>query len=93
MLLSIDVIIDLMTRQDCLAGGAYEAVAAGTLLIVSDTEVLSLDSRLGHFLPTTLQEILPGRSLWRSCRKRSLLNRCEISREIVFEVEQVKGRV
>ena len=40
MLLSVDVIIDLMTRQDCLAGGAYEAVAAGTPLIVSNSEVL-----------------------------------------------------
>jgi len=40
MLFSVDVIIDLTTRRDCLVCGAYEAVAAGTPLIVSNSEVL-----------------------------------------------------
>jgi len=40
MLFSVDVVIDLTTRKDCLVCGAYEAVAMGKPLITSDTEVL-----------------------------------------------------
>lgn len=37
---SVDVVIDLTTREDCLVCGAYEAVAAGKPLIISDTKAL-----------------------------------------------------
>jgi glycosyltransferase involved in cell wall biosynthesis len=40
MLHSCDVIIDITDRADCLLCGAYEAVAAGTPLIVSDSAAL-----------------------------------------------------
>ena len=40
LLISCDCIIDLTTRKDCLVCGAYEAIAAGTPLILSNTEVL-----------------------------------------------------
>jgi glycosyltransferase involved in cell wall biosynthesis len=40
MLHSCDVIMDLTTRENCLVCGAYEAVAAGKPLIVSDTRAL-----------------------------------------------------
>ena len=47
MLFSVDVIVDLTTRQDCLVCGAYEAVAAGTPLIVSDSEALRRQFSIG----------------------------------------------
>ena len=37
---SVDAVIDLTTRQDCLVCGAYEAVAAETPLILSDTPAI-----------------------------------------------------
>jgi len=40
MLYSADVIIDLTTRENCLLCGAYEAVACGTPLVLSDTHTL-----------------------------------------------------
>jgi glycosyltransferase involved in cell wall biosynthesis len=40
LLRSVDVIIDLTTREDCLVCGAYEAVAAGKPLIASDTKAM-----------------------------------------------------
>jgi len=40
LLSSCDVIIDLTTREDCLVCGAYEAISAGTPLILSDTKAL-----------------------------------------------------
>lgn len=40
LLLGADVIVDLTTREDCLVCGAYEAVAAGVPLVVSDTKAL-----------------------------------------------------
>lgn len=40
LLNSCDLVIDLTTRENCLVCGAYEAVAAGKPLIVSDTKVL-----------------------------------------------------
>lgn len=40
ILFSVDVIIDLTTRENCLVCGAYEAVAAEKPLIVSGTQVL-----------------------------------------------------
>lgn len=40
MLFSVDVIIDLTTREDCIVCGAYEALAVEKPLIISDTKVL-----------------------------------------------------
>ncbi len=40
LLSSVDVIIDLTLRDNCLVCGAYEAVAIGKPLILSDTEAL-----------------------------------------------------
>ncbi len=40
ILFSADVILDLTTRENCLVCGAYESVAAGKPLIVSDTKAL-----------------------------------------------------
>lgn len=40
LLYSADLILDLTTRPDCLVCGAYEAISAGTPLILSDTNVL-----------------------------------------------------
>lgn len=37
---SVDIILDLTTRENCLVCGAYEAVAAEQILIVSDTQIL-----------------------------------------------------
>jgi glycosyltransferase involved in cell wall biosynthesis len=37
---SVKVAVDLTTRDDCLVRGAYEALAAGTPFVVSDTPVL-----------------------------------------------------
>lgn len=39
LLRTADVVIDLTTREDCLVCGAYEAVAAGRPLVLSDTAV------------------------------------------------------
>lgn len=39
LLFEADVIIDLTSRSDCLVCGAYEAVAAGTPMLLSDSEV------------------------------------------------------
>ena len=47
MLHSVDVIVDLTERENCLLCGAYEAVAVGKPLIVSDTEVLRKHFRTG----------------------------------------------
>ena len=40
LLRTSDLVIDLTTREDCLVCGAYEAMAAGRPLLVSDTRVL-----------------------------------------------------
>ena len=40
LLYSCDVVMDLTLMQDCLVCGAYEAVALGKLVILSDTEAL-----------------------------------------------------
>ena len=40
MIASADVIIDLTTRENCLVCGAYESIALGKPLIVSDTGAL-----------------------------------------------------
>lgn len=40
LLHAVDVVMDLTILQDCLVCGAYEAVAAGTPLILSDTRAL-----------------------------------------------------
>jgi glycosyltransferase involved in cell wall biosynthesis len=40
LLASVDVVVDLTTREDCLVCGAYEAVAVGQPLILSDTAAL-----------------------------------------------------
>lgn len=40
LLHSVDVILDLTTREDCLVCGAYEAVSAEKVLIVSATKAL-----------------------------------------------------
>ena len=40
LLYSCDVVMDLTTRNDCLVCGAYEAIAVGKPLILSDTEAL-----------------------------------------------------
>jgi glycosyltransferase involved in cell wall biosynthesis len=37
LLCSADVVVDLTTREDCLVCGAYEAVATGKPLVLSDT--------------------------------------------------------
>jgi len=61
MLLSVDVIVELTTRQDCLVCGAYEAVAAGTLLIVSDAEVLRRQLSSGTLFTDNTSEDLAGK--------------------------------
>lgn len=38
LLKSVDVVVDLTTRTDCLVCGAYEALAAGTPMLLSDTQ-------------------------------------------------------
>lgn len=58
MLFSVDVIVDLTTRQDCLVCGAYEAVAAGTPLIVSDSEVLRRQFSIGTLFTDNTSEDL-----------------------------------
>jgi len=58
MLFSVDVIIDLTTRQDCLVCGAYEAVAAGTPLIVSNSEVLRWQFSSGTLFTNNTSEDL-----------------------------------
>jgi glycosyltransferase involved in cell wall biosynthesis len=40
LLTTVDIVIDLTTRQDCLVCGAYEAVSAGTPFLLSDTKAL-----------------------------------------------------
>ncbi len=58
MLFSVDVIVDLTTRQDCLVCGAYEAVAAGTPLIVSDSEALRRQFSIGALFTDNTSEDL-----------------------------------
>lgn len=58
MLFSVDVIVDLTTRQDCLVCGAYEAVAAGTPLIVSNSEVLRRQFSIGTLFTDNTSEDL-----------------------------------
>jgi glycosyltransferase involved in cell wall biosynthesis len=40
LLCEADLVMDLTTREDCLVCGAYEAVAAGTPMLLSDTRAL-----------------------------------------------------
>jgi glycosyltransferase involved in cell wall biosynthesis len=40
LLHTVDVVIDLTTREDCLVCGAYESVSAGVPLVLSDTTAL-----------------------------------------------------
>ncbi|MGW8267104.1 MAG: glycosyltransferase family protein [Longimicrobiales bacterium] len=40
LLSSADLVVDLTTREDCLVCGAYEAVAVGTPLLLTDTDAL-----------------------------------------------------
>jgi glycosyltransferase involved in cell wall biosynthesis len=47
LLYSVDVVIDLTTREDCLVCGAYEAVAAEQPMILSDTAALRSHFRRG----------------------------------------------
>ena len=61
MLFAVDVIVDLTTRQDCLVCGAYEAVAAGTPLIVSDSEVLRRQFSMGTLFTDNTSEDLAGK--------------------------------
>ena len=39
LLADSDAVVDLTSRSDCLVCGAYEGIAAGTPLVLSDTEV------------------------------------------------------
>ena len=61
MLFSVDVIVDLTTRQDCLVCGAYEAVAAGTPLIVSNSEALRRQFSRGTLFTDNTSEDLAGK--------------------------------
>lgn len=49
LLRSVDAVVDLTTREDCLVCGAYEAVAAGKPLVLSDTA-----ANRAHFTPGAL---------------------------------------
>lgn len=40
LLSSADLVVDLTVREDCLVCGAYEAVAVGTPLLLTDTDAL-----------------------------------------------------
>ncbi|WP_339668557.1 glycosyltransferase [Dasania marina] len=40
LLSAVDVVMDLTTRDDCLLCGAYEGVAAGRVMVLTDTPVL-----------------------------------------------------
>jgi len=40
LLYSVDLMVDLTMRENCLVCGAYEAVAAGTPMVLSDTHTL-----------------------------------------------------
>jgi hypothetical protein len=40
LLREVDLVMDLTTRENCLVCGAYEAVAAGTPMLLSDTHAL-----------------------------------------------------
>jgi glycosyltransferase involved in cell wall biosynthesis len=47
MLASVDVVLVLTNREDCLVCGAYEAVAVGKPLVLSDTQALRAYFRRG----------------------------------------------
>lgn len=40
LLRSVDIVVDLTRREDCLVCGAYEAVAVGKPMVLSDSKVL-----------------------------------------------------
>jgi glycosyltransferase involved in cell wall biosynthesis len=47
LLREADVVMDLTTREDCLVCGAYEAVAVGRPMVLSDTRALRSYFRMG----------------------------------------------
>ena len=58
MLISVDAIIDLTTRENCLVCGAYEAVAAEKPLILSKTKALKEYFHMGTiFIDHTEEDI------------------------------------
>ena len=61
MLYSADAIIDLTTRENCLLCGAYEAVACGTPLILSNTKTLRNYFNSGSvYVDNTVESIQAG---------------------------------
>lgn len=58
LLNSVDIVIDLTTRDNCLVCGAYEAVAAGKPLVLSDTSALRQHFRKGALFTDNTAESL-----------------------------------
>jgi len=77
LLFSVDVVLVLTTRKDCLTCGAYEAVAAEKPIVLSDTQVLrDLFYRGTVFCDNTASDI--ARSL-RTAVSDAASMQCEIA--------------
>jgi hypothetical protein len=67
-----DVVMDLTTREDCLVCGAYEGVAVGRPLVLSDTQALrAYFSRGSVFAQNTAQGI--AAAVTQACKERPRL--------------------
>jgi glycosyltransferase involved in cell wall biosynthesis len=75
------VVVDLTTREDCLVCGAYEALALGRPLVVSDSRALRELLREGALFARNDAESVVGAVAEASANEAKWAARCEARRE------------
>ena len=80
MLYSIDATIDLTTRENCLVCGAYESIAAGKPMVLSNTRALKEYFSLGAvFTDNTIEDM-----------ERAMHEVLVRNQDLMVEVQQLK---
>jgi glycosyltransferase involved in cell wall biosynthesis len=97
MLYSADVIMDLTTRDNCLLCGAYEAVAVGKPIILSDRKVLRESFSKGTLFTNNLSEDIAAKITESLChldrlKEEAIEQRVEIEQrweQRRYEIEKI----
>lgn len=92
MLNSVDAVIDLTTRENCLVCGAYESVAVGKPMILSNTEALRSYFTMGAlFTDNKSESVVNSINRLISIKERltldtmSFKNKCKVEWEVKSE--------
>jgi glycosyltransferase involved in cell wall biosynthesis len=86
LLLSVDIIIDLTLRENCLVCGAYEGVALGKPLILSDTKILRSYFRQGCIYVKPTSDLI-AEGIMSAVKHKDLLEKEMTNLIIVLEKE------